>query len=522
MTSAPKVDSLEIETLEYDVDESFELTSIPELVMTADAPNLVSSAAPQRFTVTMTYFDTPDQRLLRAGIGLRRETGGPDAGWHLQARLPDGQVHRARAALGRSERTVPLPLRRLVWVHVRDAALQPVASVTSQREVQHFAADGAAPVSLTHDRTELVDHLDGAGPVVWQQVRVELPEGAADVRKRVNRQLRRLGAQRAATPSDLGEGLNRSATVEKGAVAKPRRRPKLSPSSTAGEVVVAYLAQELGSMLDEDLAVRLDRPNSIHQMRVATRRLRSALRTFGPLFDPTVTGPVAEELTWLAAELGRARDAEVLRDRLLDAVTVEQSRQQSNGAVTRTVDRETRRGQREAFIGVRAALGSERYRQLVTMLDLLVSQPPLTARAGKPARKQLPRLVGRTADQVHRSLAKAAALPPGAERSDRLHRTRKAAKRARYAAEAVVPALGKPAAAFAAAMERLQDTLGQHHDSVVMQERLKELALDGSSEAAFALGRLHAQQSVQQEEIESAVARAAAAAEKKSLRAWLS
>ncbi len=505
--------------LQYDVDEAFELTSIPELLTTADAANLVSAAQPQRFTVAMTYFDTPDQRLLRAGIAVRRETGSTDPGWHLQARLPGGHVHRLRAALGRSERTVPLQMRRLLWVHLRDNALQPVASITTEREVRQFAADEGPQVAVTHDRTELLDHVDGSGPVTWQQLRVELPDGAADVRKRVDRQLRRLGAQRAAPPSDLGDGLNRATAGRSG---KRHRGPRLSPSSAAGEVVVAYLAQELASLLDEDLAVRLNRPNSIHQMRVATRRIRSALRTFRPLFDPAVTAAVSAELKWLAGELGRARDAEVLRDRLLDAVTVEQARHEANGRVTRTVDRETRRGQREAFGGVLAALGSDRYRSLVTMLDLLVSEPPLTARAGKPARKQLRRLVVRSADQVHRSLAKASALPPGAERSHRLHETRKAAKRARYAAEAVVPAFGQPAAAFAAAMERLQDTLGQHHDSVVMQERLKELALEGPADAAFALGRMHAQQAAHQEEIESALARVGAAADKKSLRAWLS
>ena len=69
---------------------------------------------------------------------------------------------------------------------------------------------------------------------------------------------------------------------------------------------------------------------------------------------------------------------------------------------------------------------------------------------------------------------------------------------------------------------QLQETLGQHHDSVVMQERLRELALEGPPEATFALGRMHAQQSVQQEAIESKVARVAAGADKKSLRAWLS
>ena len=69
--------------------------------------------------------------------------------------------------------------------------------------------------------------------------------------------------------------------------------------------------------------MRLDAPDAVHKMRVATRRLRSALTTFKPLFDADVVRPLGGELKWLAGELGAARDAEVMRDRVRTAVEAE-------------------------------------------------------------------------------------------------------------------------------------------------------------------------------------------------------
>ena len=82
--------------------------------------------------------------------------------------------------------------------------------------------------------------------------------------------------------------------------------------------------------------------------------------------------------------------------------------------------------------------------------------------------------------------------PP--ERDHWYHEIRKAAKRLRYAGEAVEPAFGAPAAALAENAENLQEVLGEHQDSVVARQALRELGarihLEG--ENAFTIGRLHA------------------------------
>ena len=90
-------------------------------------------------------------------------------------------------------------------------------------------------------------------------------------------------------------------------------------------------------------------------------------------------------------------------------------------------------------------------------------------------------------------VAEADAKPAGDEREELLHDARKGAKRARYAAESVSGVFGKDAAAFATAMEDVQEALGEHQDSVLTRERLRDLARHTTStDAAFLYGRLHA------------------------------
>ena len=92
--------------------------------------------------------------------------------------------------------------------------------------------------------------------------------------------------------------------------------PSLTRHSSAGEVVLTYLRGQVAAITRYDPLVRLDEPDAVHQMRVATRRARSALQAFGGIIERAATRPLCAELRWLAAALGQARDTEVLRDRL--------------------------------------------------------------------------------------------------------------------------------------------------------------------------------------------------------------
>ena len=94
------------------------------------------------------------------------------------------------------------------------------------------------------------------------------------------------------------------------------REPPLTARSSAGQVVLAYIRDQVAAISRYDPLVRRDEPDAVHQMRVATRRARSALQAFGTMIDRDATRPLCAELRWLAAALGQARDGEVLQARL--------------------------------------------------------------------------------------------------------------------------------------------------------------------------------------------------------------
>jgi CHAD domain-containing protein len=538
--------------IKYDVDDAFEVPPLGQLVSDHEHATPVVEGEPVTHRLEATYFDTADHRLARAGLTLRRRTGGEDAGWHLKVPGPDGGRQEVRLPLGRSAATVPAALRRLVRVHARGAALVPVADIVTERTVRHLVdATGQVLVEVADDRVraQRLPATDGATASAWRELEVELHGGDRAWLDVVDVRLRDLGVRVADTQSKLARVLATGPVPVAGAQdgaedqakdraedgakdrakggAKDRAkvgakdRAKGTAKATAGDVVLRYVTEQVAQILANDVPARVDTPGSVHRMRVATRRLRSALNTFGPVLRGEVSGPLRQELKWLAAELGAARDAEVLRERLLAALDVEQRRVHL-GQLGDTMGTEMSQAYRAAHDGLLRALDSDRYHRLVQDLDGLLGAPPFTAKADRPAAKVLPRRAARAYATLRDLVDAVHEAPPGEERDRHLHEARKAAKKARYAGETLTTFFGKPAAAFAAAMERLQEDLGEHQDSVVMRERLADLARrETSPEAAFAYGRLHAQE---ERRGDLAVERFEAAwreAARKSLRRWL-
>ena len=489
--------------LTYVADDAFEPPALAGLLPPNGAtalPGAVSEGEVARHRLDATYFDTADLRLAATGVTLRRRTGGDDAGWQLTApgrgdahpvlRLPPGRV-----PPGRTPRAVPDQLLAMVWAQTVGAPLEPVARVTTERTVRRLTdVTGRVLVELADDRVTArrLRQGNGAGPVVgaaatWREIGVALPGDEDGIRAGIDAGLRGEGRLDPAAGPQLTRVLD-------GEVPRPPRAagPALTVRSPSGAVLQAHLRVQVGQVRAQDLPVRLDQPDSVHRMRVATRRLRSALQTFERLVDPAVVRPLRDELKWLAAELGAARDAEVMRDRVATAVAGQRD-EAGVRAGGDAVGFQLTAAYRAAHDRVLADLDGDRYRELLGRLVALVERPPFRRRARKPAGTLLPSLVARSFTRVERLVAEADELPAGADRDEVLHEARKAAKQARYAGEAVAPVFGKDATAFAAALEGVQEALGEHQDSIVTRERLHELAVHASStEVAFLYGRLHA------------------------------
>jgi CHAD domain-containing protein len=258
-----------------------------------------------------------------------------------------------------------------------------------------------------------------------------------------------------------------------------------------------------------DPQVRRDQPDAVHQMRVACRRARSALQGFGGIVDGDRTRPLRDELRWFAAVLGQARDAEVMLARLERAIAALPAGMWARPAADRI--REHLRGEhRRGLTATLRALDGPRYLALLGQLDDAVAHPPLTPLASGRAAKTLRRPVRRAGRRMEQALAQAARAQDAGEA---IHEARKAAKRARYAAEAAAPALGDLARSQAARAKAIQAALGDHHDSAVARELLRELAAAARAryEDTFAYGALYGHEACQAGEIERSLRRPAAA-----------
>jgi CHAD domain-containing protein len=243
--------------------------------------------------------------------------------------------------------------------------------------------------------------------------------------------------------------------------------------------------------------------------------------TFRPLLDRSQTEPVGEELRWLAHVLGAPRDAEVMLDRLRDLVAA-QPPELVLGKVQARMDSFMTGRHTAAHDRLVTALDSDRYLSLLGALDGLVEAPPFLPAAHGPAATTLASLVRRTWRKLNRSMTAALKADLGPDQDALLHQVRKDAKRTRYAAEAVRPAFGGAAKRYAAAIEDLQETLGDFHDGVVTREVLRLLGTRGhlAGDNAFTVGRLHALEQVRAERAVSRWPKARRAVSRRQLRRW--
>lgn len=267
---------------------------------------------------------------------------------------------------------------------------------------------------------------------------------------------------------------------------------------TAYDVVGQYVRTQVEAIRSREDAVKHNAPDAVHKTRVATRRLRSTLRTFRSLFRAESTEPLRAELKWYGEMLGGPRDAEVLKQRLTDALgTLPQEAVMGPVDARLAADLDACHALTHAELV--KAMGTPRYRELASALEQLASAPELRAQAHHSATTVLNPLVTRAAQRVSRRWVRAQTAP-GDEQTELTHETRKKAKAARYACEALADF--DPSHSDAAkAWERVTETLGTVQDCVVTRARLRDLCAAAASqgEPTFTYGVLYGRELVQQE-----------------------
>jgi len=485
---------------------------LPDLTGVVDG---ITVTPPEVVRLETVYHDTPDLRLARWGVSLRYRAG---EGWTLklppppargEGSDPSGVLERDEITFPGGPKKPPPPAVALVRAYVRTSQLVPVARLsTIRRRVRLIGADGNRVAEVVDDEVSVRDGRRVAARFREIEVEVVGPDGNEALIAPVVERLRAAGA---GVPDPTPKHIR---ALGPRAMEPPEVAPlPVTADSPARDVIKSVLAEAVAAILRNDPIVRLGTdPEGVHQERVATRKLRSHLRTFGPLLEPEWTEPLRSELGWLGMALGAVRDREVLLERLRDrSKALPASDLRSAASLLHVLEIEIESLRKK----LHAELDSERYVDLLEKLVAAAHAPVTTLDADQPASIVLPPL----ATGPWRRLRSAVKQLPEQPTDPELHRIRILAKRARYAAEAVSPVVGPGATAFARAAAKLQTILGEHQDSVTAQAWLRSVRVTGRR--AFVAGELIAMEHLAAQKARKDWPKVWKSLDRKSLRKWM-
>jgi CHAD domain-containing protein len=472
----------------------------------------VTITAPEAVRLETVYYDTADLRLARWGVSLRHRAG---EGWTLK--LPPIHVTtegQAAPLLEREElnfqggaKKPPPAAVAIVRAYVRTAELIPVARLsTVRRRVRLLDASGARLAEVVDDEVSVRDGRRVAAR--FREIEVEVTGDADSIVAPLVARLRGAGA---GAPDPTPKHIR---ALGPRAMEPPEVAPVVvEAASPARDVIRSVIAQSVAALLYHDPLVRTSGdPEAVHQARVATRKLRSHLRTFGPLLDQEWSDPLRMELGWVALSLGAVRDQEVLLERLRErAKSLPANDVRSALGVLHLLEVDIE-GLRKKLL---ADLDSTRYVDLLERLVAAAHAPAALPEADQPAGTVLPMLATAPWRRLRSAVKN---LPDPPEDAD-LHRIRILAKRARYAAEAVAPVVGAGAVSFARNAAKLQTILGEHQDSVTAQAWLRSTRIGGRR--AFVAGELIAMEHVAAEDARKKWPKIWKSLDRKSLRDWM-
>jgi CHAD domain-containing protein len=356
------------------------------------APGVTARPQPEQHLQAI-YIDTPDLRLARSGLTLRHRvdrsasaTGSPGE-WTLKLPERPSGPGLARREINWPGRWGPIPaeITGLLRAYRRTATLGPIARLVTQR--RRTVLCGRMGEALLEIDDDVVSVMDGRRLAArFREVEVEVVGPAPESLLAVTvARLEEAGAVVGDDRPKLARAIGVRATEAPDVTPVPIGR-----ASSTGDVIRAAIANGYLRLVAHDLGVRLDEdPEDVHQARVATRRLRSDLRTFRAFLPDDWGTRTRGELGWLAEVLGKARDADVLLERLQGQIASLDER--DAGPAARLMGRLVAERNR-ARVEMMTAFESERYSALLDALaaaarnlpprrSALVQQPVLAGAA---------------------------------------------------------------------------------------------------------------------------------------------
>ena len=444
------------------------------------------------------YFDTEDRRFHRAGYALRVRRSGRGKDARVEATLKELGAPATVDPSLRSRREVSEPLQEAdlralaesegpVGSRVRAVAgkkvVRPLFEVRTRRRSFSVEADGYPRGEIALDETAIRPAAGGPATRL-HRVEVEAPEATLAALRPI---LERLRTECRLRPAGATK-------YEAGALAAGLTSPpdsfgpvEIEPDASIGRVGLAVLRRQLAALLAKEPGTRLgDDSEELHDMRVASRRLRAALSLFEEFLPPSAA-KLADDLRWLGQTLGAVRDLDVQLEQLngwLMGLTAEDRDALSE---VRSLLESQRTAAREAML---TALDSRRYQLFVGRSGRLLrsARGRRSGTASMPARAVAPDLI----EERFRAFRRAARRIGGDSPAAEYHRVRIRGKRLRYALEFLADLYPGQTGPLTKRLTSLQDLLGLHQDAEVAIKRLRRLAhehgADLPPEAIFAMG----------------------------------
>ena len=461
----------------------------------------VVQVAPARsVTYVDLYLDTNDRRFHRAGYGLRirraarnRDDGGEATLKSLEPASADLGLRNRREVSEQLARADPAALLRstgLVGERVRAVAgrkrLLSLFEVRTRRRRFSVSVERFPPGEIVLDEAA-IRPPDGRSSARLRRVELELPERTlAPLEAFVDEMRAACGLQPARLSKYEAGLLSANIRLPRGVRLGPT---EIEADATIGAVALAVLRRHFSALLAKEPGTRLgDDIEQLHDMRVASRRLRAALTLFADVLPPS-GAELRAELGWIGKTLGAVRDVDVQLEQL-DGWLVEIP-EIDRGALTRlrSLLEQQRAMAREAMLEV---FDSRRYAAFVTQFGRLVRvrAPSRSGHAALPARSVAPELVELRFRQVRKA---ASQIRPDSEPAE-YHRLRIRCKRFRYALEFVADVYPDHTRPLIRRLAALQDVLGLHQDAEVAIDRLRRLAAERGGEleptTIFAMGEI--------------------------------
>jgi CHAD domain-containing protein len=257
-----------------------------------------------------------------------------------------------------------------------------------------------------------------------------------------------------------------------------------SPFETLGEFVAEVIKEQFRRIVKQEKHVLADKdPEALHQMRVGTRRLRTALQVFEAAIEIPKAAS-AKQLRDLARILGAVRDLDVQIASLTESYHPNLNDDEQKQL--KTVAKSLKRQRVDALKAMKASLTNKQYQKLKTTYQNWLEQPQFTEIAQLPIATVLPDLLNPLLSELllHPGWLISSEPELSAEQSEVLHDLRKVCKHVRYQTEFFTPLYGEEFQNWVKEIKQIQDDLGAFQDTQVLidlltQELGKELKMPG-------------------------------------------